>query len=110
LHLIATAYTAGCEGCSGITKTGTHAVHGVVAVDPRIIPLGTKLYVPGYGRALAGDTGGDIQGHRIDLCFDSTREAQRFGRRAIVVYVVRAGERTVRAPARGERRVRISHA
>jgi 3D (Asp-Asp-Asp) domain-containing protein len=87
-RMIATAYTAACDGCSGITKTGVRAGHGIVAVDPRFIPLGTKLYVPGYGRALAADIGGAIQGRRIDLGFDSLREALRFGRREIVVYVL----------------------
>ncbi len=88
MRLMATAYIPSCDGCSGITKTGMPAGHGVVAVDPRVIPLGTKLYVPGYGHALAGDTGGDIQGRRIDLGFDSLGAAQRFGRREIVVYVL----------------------
>jgi 3D (Asp-Asp-Asp) domain-containing protein len=88
-RMIATAYTAACDGCSGITVTGVHAGHGIVAVDPRFIPLGTRLYVPGYGRALAADIGGAIQGRRIDLCFDSMPEARRFGRREIVVYVLR---------------------
>ena len=88
-RMIATAYTPGCDGCSGITKTGIQAGHGIVAVDPRYIPLGTKLYVPGYGRALAADIGGAIQGRRIDLGFDSLRAAQLFGRREIVVYVLR---------------------
>ncbi|MGP6157426.1 MAG: 3D domain-containing protein [Vulcanimicrobiaceae bacterium] len=102
LHMIATAYIAGCDGCSGITRTGTRAGHGVVAVDPHFIPLGTKLYVPGYGRALAGDTGGGIQGRRIDLGFDSLREAQLFGRREIVVYVLR-GQREPRRELTAER-------
>ena len=88
-RMIATAYAAACDGCGGITKAGVQAGRGIVAVDPRFIPLGTKLYVPGYGRALAADTGGAIQGRRIDLGFDSLREARRFGRREIVVYVLR---------------------
>jgi 3D (Asp-Asp-Asp) domain-containing protein len=89
LKMIATAYTAGCYGCSGITATGTRAGHGIVAVDPRVIPLGTHLYVPGYGKAIAGDTGGAIKGLRIDLGFDSLADAIRFGRREITVYVLR---------------------
>ena len=89
LTMIATAYTAECFGCSGTTATGRPAGHGIVAVDPRYIPLGTHLYIPGYGRALAGDTGGAIQGNRIDLGFESNRDAMTFGRRAIVVYVVK---------------------
>ncbi len=89
LNMIATAYTAACFGCSGTTATGRAAGHGIVAVDPRYIPLGTHLYIPGYGRALAADTGGAIHGNRIDLGFESSRDAMTFGRRAIVVYVVK---------------------
>jgi 3D (Asp-Asp-Asp) domain-containing protein len=89
LHMIATAYTAGCYGCSGITASGTRAGFGVIAVDPSVIPLGTKLFIPGYGRAVAGDTGGAIHGHRVDLGMDTVSEAMRFGRRAVTVYVLR---------------------
>ena len=87
LKMVATAYTAGCTGCSGTTASGRPAGHGVVAVDPRVIPLGTRLFIPGYGHAFAGDTGGAIVGNRIDLGFDSHRDALTFGRRPIVVYV-----------------------
>jgi 3D (Asp-Asp-Asp) domain-containing protein len=86
LQMVATAYTAGCAGCSGMTAIGLPAGHGIVAVDPRVIPLGTHLYIPGYGIALAGDTGGAIVGNRIDLGFDSERDAIEFGRRDITVY------------------------
>ena len=89
LHVIATAYTASCYGCSGFTKSGAHAGYGVVAVDPHVIPLGTKLFVPGYGRAVAGDTGGSIVGHRVDLGFDKLADALQFGRRTVTVYVVK---------------------
>ncbi len=86
LDMVATAYTASCSGCSGFTASGARAGHGIVAVDPRVIPLGTKLYIPGYGMAVAGDTGGAIHGNRIDLGFDSMGDALRFGRRVISVY------------------------
>jgi len=89
LSMVATAYTAGCGGCSGYTATGYRAGHGIVAVDPRIIPLGTKLYIPGYGFAIAGDTGGAIIGNRIDLGFDSISDALQFGRRNVKVYTLR---------------------
>jgi 3D (Asp-Asp-Asp) domain-containing protein len=89
LRMIATAYTAHCTGCSGITAIGKPAGHGIVAVDPHIIPLGTHLYIPGYGHALAGDTGGAIRGNRIDLGFNSYSDAMSFGRRPIVVYVLK---------------------
>jgi len=86
IQMVATAYTADCAGCGGTTATGRRAGHGIVAVDPRVIPLGTHLYIPGYGIAVAGDTGGAIVGDRIDLGFDSLREALLFGRRSITVY------------------------
>jgi 3D (Asp-Asp-Asp) domain-containing protein len=88
LNMVATAYTAGCVGCSGYTATGYRAGHGIVAVDPRVIPLGTKLYIPGYGFAIAGDTGGAIVGRRIDLGFDSLSDAVQFGRRPVKVYTL----------------------
>jgi uncharacterized protein YabE (DUF348 family) len=89
LHMMATAYTAGCYGCSGITASGIRAGFGIIAVDPNVIPLGTHLFIPGYGRAIAGDTGGAIQGHRIDLGFNSNGEAMRWGSRPVTVYVLR---------------------
>jgi len=92
-QLTATAYYAFGSGGNdingnGITATGLRARKGIVAVDPRIIPLGTKLYIPGYGEALAADTGGWIKNDRIDLCFESLEECFRFGRRKIRVYLV----------------------
>ncbi len=86
MTMIATAYTANCAGCSGITAIGRPAGHGIVAVDPSVIPLGTRLYIPGYGFAIAGDTGGAIVGNRIDLGFNSYSDAMRFGRREVIVY------------------------
>ena len=86
MQMVATAYTPYCSGCSGITATGRPAGHGIVAVDPRVIPLGTRLYIPGYGYAIAGDTGGAIVGYRIDLGYTSYRDAMQFGRRAVTVY------------------------
>ncbi|MBV8067927.1 MAG: G5 domain-containing protein [Candidatus Eremiobacteraeota bacterium] len=86
IEMLATGYTADCPGCGGMTAIGRRAGHGIVAVDPRVIPLGTHLYIPGYGIAIAGDTGSDIVGRRIDLGFDSWRDAMLFGRRDIKVY------------------------
>ena len=69
--MTATAYTAHCNGCSGITRTGINLRSNpnlkVIAVDPNIIPLGSKVWVEGYGYAVAGDTGGAIKGMKIDL-------------------------------------------
>lgn len=89
MRMVATAYTADCSGCGGVTASGRPAGHGVVAVDPRVIPLGTRLFIPGYGPAVAGDTGGAIRGRRIDLGFNSLREALLFGRREVIVYRLR---------------------
>jgi uncharacterized protein YabE (DUF348 family)/3D (Asp-Asp-Asp) domain-containing protein len=89
LHVIATAYIAGCYKCSGITANGMHAGFGIIAVDPHLIPLGSKLMIPGYGRAIAGDTGGAIVGHRVDLGMNHLADAMRFGRRAMTIYVLK---------------------
>lgn len=87
----ATAYTAYCKGCSGITATGidlrSNPNQKVIAVDPRVIPLGTKVYVEGYGYAIAGDTGGAIKGNRIDLFIPNLSEALEFGRRNVQIKV-----------------------
>lgn len=87
-YMEATAYlpTDGSGTC--ITATGVRAQHGVVAVDPDVIPLGSRVYIPGYGVALAADTGGAIVGNRIDLCMESYGDAMSFGRRSVKVYVL----------------------
>lgn len=88
--MVATAYFSGGGGLNGngITAIGLQAKKGIVAVDPKVIPLGTKLYIPGYGEALAADTGGWIKGSRIDLVFESLEDCYRYGRRKIKVYLV----------------------
>lgn len=92
IQMTATAYYPGPEStgasADGITATGMRAGFGVVAVDPRVIPLGTRVYIPGYGVAVAGDVGSAIKGRRIDLCFNTLREALHFGRRTVTVYVL----------------------
>lgn len=72
--MFATSYDKNCPGCSGTTATGLSTGYGVVAVDPKVIPLGSKLYIPGYGIAIAGDTGGSIKGSKIDLGFDDIKK------------------------------------
>jgi len=89
LEMIATAYSADCSGCGGMTALGRRAGYGIVAVDPRVIPIGTHLYIPGYGSAIAGDTGGDIVGNRIDLGFNTQRDEMLFGRRPVTVYRIK---------------------
>ena len=88
LDMEASAYLPSDGGGSGITASGMMAQRGVVAVDPSVIPLGTRLYIPGYGMAVAADTGGAIVGDRIDLCMESYGEAMDFGRRTIKVYIL----------------------
>ncbi len=85
--MMATGYSAAQPGLDPWTATGARATYGICAVDPSVIPLGTKLWIPGYGYALAADTGGDIDGNRIDLCFDSVADARAWGRRNVVVVV-----------------------
>jgi uncharacterized protein YabE (DUF348 family) len=91
-YVSSTAYTAGCNGCSGITATGinlkTNPGSKLIAVDPRVIPLGSKVYVDGYGYAIAGDTGGAIKGNRIDVFFPSKSDAYRWGVRKVKIRVL----------------------
>lgn len=79
----ATAYSGG-----GTTASGMAAAVGRVAVDPRVIPLGTRLYIEGYGYAVAADTGGAIKGNRIDLYMNSESACNSFGRRSVTVHVL----------------------
>ena len=83
----ATAYTWG-GGATGHTSVGLWPKRGIVAVDPRVIPYYTKLYIPGYGTAIAGDTGGAIVGTRIDLFMDSLHECYQWGRRDVEIYIL----------------------
>jgi len=73
---------------SGRTATGLKIGHGVVAVDPRFIPLGTRLYIDGYGYAVAADTGGAIKGSRIDLGENTYHKAQTIGRKKVTVHIL----------------------
>ncbi len=70
------------------TATGKHPAVGLIAVDPSVIPLGTQLYVEGYGYAVAADTGGAIKGHKVDLFFESVSECMNWGKRKVKVYVL----------------------
>lgn len=92
MRMHATAYDPGPRSCgkyaTGRTGCGLRAGYGVVAVDPRVIRLGTRLYVEGYGYAIAGDTGRAIKGNKIDLGFNTYREAISFGRRNVTVHVL----------------------
>jgi 3D (Asp-Asp-Asp) domain-containing protein len=92
LDLVATAYAPFCcKGVDDVTALGIRAGYGVVAVDPAVIPLGSRLYVEGYGYAIAADTGSAIKGMRIDLGYDTKGQALRFGRRPVRVYIIQKG-------------------
>jgi 3D (Asp-Asp-Asp) domain-containing protein len=73
----------------GKTALGIPVRRGVVAVDPTLIPLGTKLHVPGYGRGIAADVGHAIKGRIIDLWFPTRTMAQKWGRRTVTITVYR---------------------
>ncbi len=83
----ASAYHPSDGNGLGITATGTKAGYGTVAVDPRVIPLGSTVYIPNYGTAVAADTGGAIIGDRIDLCMETFEECYNFGRQNVEVFV-----------------------
>lgn len=92
LEVTATAYCP-CTICcgpnaNGYTHTGVKAQKGVIAVDPSVIPLGTRVYVENYGFAVAADTGSAIKGSMIDVCFDTHQEALAWGMRKVKVYIL----------------------
>lgn len=103
ITMIATHYTSRCEGCSGITATGidvtrTIYVNGlrVIAVDPRVIPLGSIVrveYADGTTfKAIAGDVGGAIKNRRIDVLVASESEAYRLGKQTVTVTILKNGK------------------
>lgn len=75
MRVYATHYDSHCLGCNEWTALGMRAGKGVIAVDPKVIPMRSKVYIPGYGQAIAGDTGGAIKGNIIDLGFDDAKTA-----------------------------------
>lgn len=91
-RMVATAYTPYCKGCSGFTSTGINLKNSkhqaIIAVDPKVIPLGTRVWVEGYGEAIAADTGGSIKGNKIDVLFKSQNQALQWGRRTVTVKVL----------------------
>lgn len=92
MTVTATAYTAYCEGCSGVTAAGidlrSNPDKKVIAVDPSIIPLGTRVWVEGYGEAVAGDTGSSIKGKRIDVFMENEQDALNWGRKTVTIKVL----------------------
>ncbi|WP_019244521.1 MULTISPECIES: G5 and 3D domain-containing protein [Bacillus] len=92
MYVTSTAYTAYCNGCSGKTATGfdlrSNPNAKIIAVDPRVIPLGTKVYVEGYGYAIAADKGGAIKGNKIDIFFSSKSKAYQWGRKKVKIRIL----------------------
>ncbi|WP_100011825.1 ubiquitin-like domain-containing protein [Lentibacillus sediminis] len=92
LTMTASAYTASCAGCSGFTATGINLNANpnmkVIAVDPSVIPLGSTVWVEGYGTAIAGDTGGAIVGNRIDVHVATRDEAYAWGKKTVQVKIL----------------------
>jgi len=92
LTMVATAYD-GCYECNKPyygypSYIGLPLARGIVAVDPRVIPMGTKLYVEGYGNAIAADQGNAIKGNRIDLYFDTHQQALNYGMKTVKVTIL----------------------
>lgn len=83
-----TAYTPSDPGCTGVTASGTKAGYGTIAVDPSVIPLGSTVYVPGYGVGIASDTGGAIIGHTVDVCYETKDDALEWGVQNMSVYIL----------------------
>ncbi len=92
MTVVATAYTASCNGCSGVTANGTNLRANpnlkVISVDPSVIPLGTKVWVDGYGEAIAADTGSAIKGNRIDVFISDQAAANNWGQRTVTIKIL----------------------
>ena len=92
MTVTATTYTAYCPGCSGTTKIGidlrANPDQKVIAVDPNVIPLGSRVWVEGYGEAIAGDTGGAIKGNKIDVFIPSYDDAIQWGVKKVKIKVL----------------------
>jgi 3D (Asp-Asp-Asp) domain-containing protein len=93
LTVSASAFTANCTGCSGITYTGINLKKKpqmkVISVDPKVIPIGSKVYVPGYGTAIAADKGSAIKGNRIDVFMPKHNDAIKWGRKTVTVQILK---------------------
>ncbi len=87
----ATAYWRNPRWSNGRTATGAYVHFGSIAVDPSVIPLGSRLFVQGYGLGVADDTGSAVKGLHVDLYFPTLAEAQAWGMRYVTVYVLSRG-------------------
>ena len=90
-YFVATGYSANdpTQGTGSITATGREAYEGIIAVDPKIIPLGTEVEIKDLGKFIAEDTGGKIKGNRIDIYFSTKAEAKEFGKQGIWLRMVK---------------------
>ena len=93
ISVVSTAYNHPLNSKEAYTASGMKVLrdpngYSTIAVDPNLIPLGTKLYVEGYGYAIAADTGGAIKGNKVDLYFDTEAEASNWGVRNLDVYIL----------------------
>ncbi len=98
MRVVATAYTPWDAGCGGmpvierrIARYDIEPGWGIIAVDPAVIPLGTRIFVPGYGYGVAADTGGVIDGAKIDVCFwtgNAKADAISWGRRTVTITIL----------------------
>jgi len=100
----ATSYVATAYSLKGRTASGRMVSRGLIAADPRVLPLGSRVRLehPGYsGEYLVADTGGAIRGRRIDIWTPSSSEAMRFGKRTVKLTVLSYGGRRAKKPAKG---------
>ena len=88
LLVAASAYSRFDPGLSSHTASGTLVRKGVIAVDPAVIPMGTRVFIPGYGEAVAEDIGSAIRGNTIDIAFETAEEAIQFGRKTIEIFIM----------------------
>ena len=87
LNVEATAYTA--YNSYSLTSTGQKPTWGTIAVDPKVIPYGTKIYIPEFGKTfIANDTGGAIKGNKIDIFMNTKKECYNWGRRTIEIQIL----------------------
>lgn len=84
-YFTATGYSANdpVQGTDSITATGKELCEGIIAVDPKVIPLGSEVQIKGLGTFIAEDTGGKIKGNRVDIYFNSKKEARDFGKKGV---------------------------
>jgi 3D (Asp-Asp-Asp) domain-containing protein/uncharacterized protein YabE (DUF348 family) len=88
LTVVATAYAPDAASGGPTGATGAILGYGIIAVDPDVIPLGTRLYVPGYGYGIAADTGGAIKGARIDVCIEDLQKVDDWGVRTVTITIL----------------------